>query len=302
MSRGLRTALIAVAAVAAWLAVAWAGDRGRAAGRPVAGVVRDAEGRAIPAVEIEVEGLPKSWRVQHSWRTDVHGRFQTSALSEGPAVLLVKAGGPRAHSAATRVETRAGVRDLVIVLDPGPQLLLHLVDYVPGQQERWARVRWVEPDGSWPVRYAPIRKDGWVCFVALPLDRELELWAETEGSRRHVVARGLKPSAQEQRIEPVEVMEIAGRVRGTRLFSVPTGETRGLLRDAIRVDVFAPAAGTRSSGLLVTSTRLERDGSFRVRGLPPGTYEVSVGTHAGDVWSVEKSVKAGPTDVIFDLD
>ena len=62
MSRGLRTALIAVAAVAAWLAVAWAGDRGRAAGRPVAGVVRDAEGRAIPAVEIEVEGLPKSWR------------------------------------------------------------------------------------------------------------------------------------------------------------------------------------------------------------------------------------------------
>ena len=60
----------------------------------------------------------------------------------------------------TVVETRAGVRDLTIVLDPGPSLFLRIVGYVPGFQVGTARVLSEDPDGTRDVRYAPIRDDG----------------------------------------------------------------------------------------------------------------------------------------------
>ena len=69
---------------------------------------------------------------------------------------------PRPLSAAPGgekvVETRAGVRDLVIALDPGSQLLLRIVGYVPGPLPRGALATREEPDGKRNDRWAPIRR------------------------------------------------------------------------------------------------------------------------------------------------
>ena len=270
----------------------------------LAGVVRDEQGQPIPWAWIEVEGHPKPLTSPPVWRTDVHGRFRIDDLPPGPVKLLVSAGDLRAKMKV--VETRTGVRDLVIVLDAGPQLLLRIVGYVPGEQTRWARVTWLEPDGGREVRYAPIRDDGWTRFAALPPDREIELWAEAEINRRYVRARGLKPGDTEHRIEIQEVRDIAGKVRASkaRLESRIGGEAPGPLRERLRVDVYAqvPQSAPHFDFDTHARARLERDGSFRVRGLPPGKYLVRVGTHAGEIFSVSKFVDAGTTDAVISLD
>jgi hypothetical protein len=270
----------------------------------IAGVVRDEQGRPIPAVSIQVEGYPKTLRSPPPWRTDVDGRFQTDDLPEGPATLLVTAGDPWFPSLKKAIRTRAGVRDLVIVLDPGPQLFLRIVGYVPGEQTRWARVVWEDPDGMRNPRHAPIRDDGWIRFVALPADRRFELWVEAEDGARHVRARGLKPGEAEQRIEPHEVKDIAGEVRPSKARLESTArEPWAQLRGRLDVDVYAYAPRGGFMGLRVARTRLRTDGTFRVRGLPPGTYLVSVGTHSGEVIDIgDEYIEAGTTDAVFDLD
>jgi len=319
-----RIALVTSVALAAGLAVGCVcpGKRppNRGAGGPIAdliredgpatlsiaGVVRDEQGRPIPAVWIEVEGHPKPFQTPPAWRTDVHGRFQIDDIPPGPVKLLVTTG-QWSDVKKKVVETRTGVRDLVVVLDPGPQLFLRIVGYVPGEQTRWARVTWEEHDGERQVRqvrYAPIRDDGWVRFVALPPDREFEMWAEAEIKRRHVRARGLRPGQTEQRIERHEVKDIAGKVRASKAFMESRiEEARGPLRDRLTVDVYAQAPrGAPHFGFHIARTGLERDGSFHVRGLPPGVYIVSVGAHAGEIFSVEKLIEAGTTDAIISLD
>ena len=152
---------------------------------------------------------------------------------------------------------------------------------------------WEEPDGereglSPPVRYAPIRADGWVRFVALPPGREFEMLAAAE-INRHVWARGLKPGQSEQRIEREDVKDIAGKVRGRR-------------RGGITVDVYVHPGRGR---VFPTPYRARTGGERRLLPRsrpPPGTYLVNVGSHAGEVWSVSTIIEAGTTDAIVRID
>lgn len=286
MNRVLGASLLAAIAVAAGLGIAHAGDRAGPACLSIAGVIRDEQGRPIPRVWIEVEGYPKPLQSPPAWDSDVHGRFQIDDVPHGPVKLLVTTGDWSTHAKKKVVETRAGVRDLVIVLDPGPQLLLRIVDYLPGPQERGARVTWEEPDGKRDWRWTPIRDDGWARFVALPPDRELEVWAEAEINLRHVRARGLKPGQTEQRIERHEVKDIAGKVRGSQA-----------LRERLDVHVYAHPS------FLVARAALLTDGSFRVHGLPPGTYVVGLESFGDKLGPLpRRRVEAGTTDLVIDFE
>ena len=270
----------------------------------IAGVVHDDEGRPIPAVWIEVEGHPKPLTSPPAWRTDVHGRFQIDDIPPGPVKLLVRTGQWSVVKKKV-VETRTGVRDLVIVLDPGPQLFLRIVGYVPASQVRWARATWEEADGTRALRYAPIRDDGWIRFVGLPLGQEFEVWAEAEVNRRYVCARDLKPGETEHRIEIDEGRDIAGRIQGSKArLDQRIAEAGGPLRERLRAVVFTrtPRSVRPFYDFRVADTRVRKDGSFRIQGLPPGTYEVEVGTGIGRVFWVSKIVEAGTTDAIFEID
>lgn len=298
-----RASFLAAAAVAFGLGVARAGPDAGPAKLPISGVVRDEQGRPIPAVWIEVEGYPRPNSGIPAWRTDAHGRLQIDDVPRGPVKLLVTTGDWSTYAKKRVVETRAGVRDLVIVLDPGPQLFLRIVGYVPGTQVGWARVTWEEPDGERSVRqvrYAPIRDDGWIRFVALPPDREFEVWADAEINRRIVRAQGLKPGESERRIEPGEVKDIAGKVGVSREFRErKTAQWQEPLREEdFTVDVYA------HPDFLVAHTRVLSDGSFRVHGLPPGAYVVSAELLHGDRGDPSrwKRVEAGTTDLVIDFE
>lgn len=309
MKGTLRISLFASVALAASLAAACASpDRGPGARPsaeftrnegpatlPIAGVVRDEQSRPIPDVGIYLDGSLRPGHKPDTWRTDGHGRFQIDYVSPGPVELRVNAG----ESAPTKVvETRAGVRDLVIVMDPGPQLILRLVDHVSGKKQKYARVTWKEPGGSHEMRRALIRDDGWTRFVWLPPDREIELWAHIDDDWRLVRARGLKPGDSERRIESEGFKDIAGKIRGSEALLETTlpGNFHGPLREHLYIDVYA------DSGYHVIKRKSVRDdGSFRVRGLPPGTYRVQLNIFADFISSVEQQVEAGTTDLVFDV-
>ena len=75
MSHVRHVAFLAATAVALGLGVAHAGPDAGPATLPIAGVVRDEQGRPVPAVWIEREGYRPAWGGPPAWRTDVHGRF-----------------------------------------------------------------------------------------------------------------------------------------------------------------------------------------------------------------------------------
>ncbi len=313
MLRRARTALclglLAAVALAAGLVVGCACPHecrpARCAAGPatpsIAGVVRDEQGLPIPNVGIEVDGYPTP--INHMppiWYTDVRGQFEMHDIAPGPVKLLVT---PARGAKEKIVDTRTGVRDLVIVLDPGPQLILRIVDYVPGPEERGARVTWKGRKYESAFRHAPIRADGWVRFVALPPDGEFEMWALAD-RRRHVRARSLKPGPTEQRIERHEVRDIAGRITGSEatLNQRLPPEAPGRLLERLSVGVYPSAPQGGFWSLEVASASVQPDGSFRIHGLPPGTYLLYVHTSAGEIFGVSKVVEAGTTDAIIDID
>ncbi len=253
----------------------------------VVGVVQDAKGRAIPGVWITREGYRNRTGGVAWWRSGPDGRFRIDGVPEGKLTLRVIPGEANLTSAAgVRVETTAGVADLRVVLDPGPELFLRIEGYVaPPGEPRYARLVWQEPDGRRPVRYAPIRADGWTRFVRLPSDRDLEVWAVADEG--HPVRRGgLRTGEDEQRVLATEGRQIRGRLLVASAESLPRVE--------VSVEAYPHFAVGRA--------KIGADGSFVVSELPEGAYRVAAWFARGRVTvPVVKSIESGASDVVFDL-
>jgi hypothetical protein len=210
-----------------------------------------------------------------------------NGVVEGPVVLRVVLGDASLKEGQL-VRTTAGTRDLVVVVEPGPQLALRIAGYVaPSGDPRHARLVWAEPDGRRVTRYAPIREDGWTRFVRLPAEREVEVWALADAGRP-VHRAGLRAGAEEVRVEPV-----AGReIRGKLLVAPRDAENHVTLR--------AEVLGHR--GFEVGKATVARDGSFVVSDLPEGTYRVSAWFAFGEVSRpVTQDLRTGTTDAVFDV-
>lgn len=252
----------------------------------IEGVVRDPAGVAIPSVWIVREGHRDSVGGIPQFRSDANGRFRVEDVPEGRAVLRFMPGDLNIRGGKL-VETIGGARDLVVVVEPGPNLVATITGYVPPGDDspRWARLTWEDAAGERVVRYTPIRDDGWLRFVRLPKDRDLELWASA-ASDRAVYKDGLRPGDVEVSIPSQRGLDIRGKVL------VAPGEN--VHRASVKADTL--------SGFNVARGSIKDDGAFVIRNLPAGTYRVSACFTMGEVGDpIFKEIAAGTTAVVLDL-
>jgi hypothetical protein len=254
-------------------------------GASIAGVVRDPAGAPIPSVWITREGHRGKAGLVNWYRTDVDGRFKIDGVPAGDVVLRVTPG------AATILEgqlvtARAPTKDLVVVVEPGPQLAVRIADYVaPSGDPRHARLTWTDAGGTRSVRYAPIRKDGWTRFVRLPADRDLELWT-IAADGRPVRSGALRTGDAEVRLTPLVGKEIRGK-----LLVSPRDSTKS---PSVRVEAYP--------GFEAGSAKVQDDKTFVVTNLPQGTYRIAAWFGYGEVsLPVEREVAAGTADVVLDI-
>jgi hypothetical protein len=253
----------------------------------VSGVIQDGEGRAIPGAGLVRDGYKDRTGGTPWWTTDAAGRFRIDGLPAGPVTLKVFPGDRSLFAPNGRVvETTAGTKDLVIVVDPGPQIFVKISDYQsPAGDPRYARLIWFESDGRRPTRYAPIRSDGWTRFVGLPADGTFELWTWAAKNRPVRVA-GLRPGDQEHAVAPTEGRTIRGKV-----LVDPADARRG-------VGVGAEAY----PGFDVASAKVAADGTFEIQGLPEGIYRVQARIQGNPIeMPVGKELRTGVSDAVFDL-
>jgi hypothetical protein len=263
----------------------------------VSGIVKDPAGVPVPSVWIRTEEFKDRLGVALRERSDVEGRFRFEGLPEGKVVLRVL--GAASQDIRTGVlidirtgfllETTAGTKDLAVIVEPGPQVLVRIAGYEAPQEGdgRYARLVWLEAGGSRLVRYAPVSKDGRARFVQLPQDRSFELWCAA-GSGRAVRTAGLKAGELEVRVEAKEAKRVSGKV---------------LVRakDKPRLE-FADVTAEAYSGFVVGSAHPAADGTFTIGDLPEGTYTVSAAFNQGEVLdSLPVTVPAGAKDLVLDL-
>jgi hypothetical protein len=252
----------------------------------VSGIVKDPAGVPVPSIWIACKGFSVE-------RSDIEGRFRFEGLPEGKVVLRVMGAASPYIRTGFLIETATGTKDLAVVVEPGPQVLVRIAGYeAPHAGERrypfgYARLAWLEADGSRPVRYAPISKDGRVRFVQLPRDTAFELWAAAGGGRA-VRTAGLEASDSEVRVEANEAKKVSGKVL------VRAKDNPRLRYAAVTAEAY--------SGFVVSDAHPTADGTFTIGDLPEGTYTVRAAFNAGEVLdSLPVTVPAGAKDVVLDL-
>ena len=253
----------------------------------VSGVVKDPAGVPMPSVWIVREGFRNRAGLPHLERSDVDGRFRFEGLPEGKVVLRLL-GASQDIRVGFLIETTAGTKDLAVIVEPGPQVLVRIAGYVaPPEGERYARLVWSEAEGQRPVRYAPVSKDGRVRFVQVPQAASFELWA-VAGSGRAVRTAGLKAGELEVRVEPKDAKKISGKV----LVSA---------KDKPELELAVVTAAAYSD-LDVGRVHPAADGTFSIGDLPEGTYTVVASFNFGAVSdSPPVTVPAGAKDLVLDL-
>jgi hypothetical protein len=258
----------------------------------VSGVVKDPAGVPVPSVWIRTEEFRDRAGAPLRERSDVEGRFRFEGLPEGKVVLRVM-GVSQDIRTGFLIETTAGTKDLAVTVEPGPQVLVRIAGYEAPQEGEgryargYARLVWLEADGSRPVRYAPVSKDGRARFVQLPQDRSFELWCAAGGGRA-VRTAGLKAGELEVRVEAKEAKKVSGRVLVRA-------------RDKPRLEI-ADVTAEAYSGFVVGSAHPAADGTFTIGDLPEGTYTVSAAFNRGEVLgSLPVTVPASATDLVLDL-
>ncbi len=269
----------------------------RTKGTTVTGVIQDQDGQRISRAFVQLD-RESTTSVPFQWTAaDARGRFVLKNVPAGAVRIRAVAG---AHylfpSSGKVIASKGGARGLVITLEAGREVRVKVEDFdrydhsgtgsgvgpVPA-----ARLVWDQPKNeSRDFRWAPIAKDGSVRFVQLPDKPSFEVWGHASLDRPFKKS-GLKPS---------KTVTVIRTVRGFRI----SGE---ILPAKVAVEDDPSVVAQPHTGFRVGFVRIKSDGTFLIRGLIEGEYDVwcELGNKQKSGMFVIKTVRAGATDVELDF-
>ena len=292
-----------LAGVAILSAPAHTGEQ-RTTGTTITGVIRDQDGAPISRAFVQLDRVSTT-SVPFQWTAaDAQGRFKLTNVPAGAARIRAVAGASSLFETAAEVvaaggkvvESRGGARGLVITLDAGREVRVKIEDFdqydhtgtgsgvgpVPA-----ARLVWDQPKNeSRTFRWAPIAKDGSVRFVQLPDKPSFEVWGHASLDRPFKKS-GLEPSKDVTVIRTVPGLRISGKLVPAKI----------AVEDDPRVEA------QPYNGFGVGFARIKPDGTFVIRGLVEGEYQVFCALRSKPKrgWFASEAARAGATDVELDF-
>jgi hypothetical protein len=242
----------------------------------IRGRVLDPDGRLVRHAHVQQRLVSDAW-VSRAWAED--GTFVVRGLQEGQQFELrasTDANPNRDERAGTPVAAKAGDLDCVLVVDPGPRILVRL-SVKPAQVDMLELVRESLPMSSFdPARVA---EDGTATFFRLDPSRLYHLWVrarDEQGGALCALVENLRPSDREVEV----VLGPGGTVTGVvRFADDPDKVVHGyvnLVSDGFRAyaEIFS--------------------GTFRIDGLPARRWRVVVSPDDGSrSWTGEADVDTG---------
>ena len=237
----------------------------------VAGTVVDSEGRPVPGIRV-------AGRTRTGGSTavaDEAGKFRIPTLPAGPVDLSIDVQGD-SRPRAPPVQVEAGTQDVVLRVDLATVLSLR-TEADPDAEPSARRSVLVEVAREREPA-STTRSDqhdlGVVRFAGLDVDGTYVAFAHTLDGGFAAYERGLRVGPTVHPLRLVRSRSIAGHVRG------PSG--------ASAIGVMATGPALRQHG------RVENDGTFRIQGLPEGTWTVEATARLGrERWAASASVATG---------
>jgi hypothetical protein len=224
-------------------------------GYVIRGIVRDAGGKPLANVTVMRR---QGDRTEQLAQTKTDGTFEVTGLPAGPVVLVARPQGTYRHDLPS-VTVDAGAEDVHLVVDAGATLVVRIP--MATEAARGSVHGWLYESGgerAQPAGGAFAERDGdaWkLTFPGLKPDVRYTLWIAPQESDWYALATDLGAGPT-----PVIVrLERGGTIRGR--LTLPDGATN------VGVSV-ASEQGLTANG------RVAPDGTYEVRGLPPGTWTV----------------------------
>jgi protocatechuate 3,4-dioxygenase beta subunit len=253
-------------------------------GVELAGRVLDADGNPVPAAEVELAGSGVSWGRQQV-ATGADGAFLLQDVEDGEYRLLVSKEGYASGESDPLKVAGAPLLGLEVRLQGGGAVTGRVLGLEPEALPR-VEVRAFRLRGTgYQSKESRVDYEGRYRLPALAAG-EWQVRAELPGSGRQAEGRvTLEPGAAEAVLDLDfgTGFTLAGRVTRGR------APVAGAVVDVAGKDVADHG-----------SADTDREGSFRITGLDPGTYEVSV--HAGSAQLRQEVALQGDREVALELE
>lgn len=243
----------------------------------VTGRIVDREGAPIAGARVYVDSRGGGVSAE----SGVDGRFKLRGVRAGSVVLRATYGAMRTPETLT--EAGRDVGD--VPLDRGVPLQVRIRDCPPSPAPGVSiGVRWGSTTGSTDAGGAAagqdrLSNDTWT-LVAVPAGRPFAVYVGPWPDGRYALGRGMRGGGDVHELVLREGRPIAGRVASAVALS--SGLVTVVLEDGLRL--YATIAP---------------DGTFRLDGVPPGSYTLTVSGTAAETWVQGRveGVAAGRTDL-----
>jgi len=252
------------------------------AGLSISGTVRDPKGGPVRDATVTAHGADGR---QVGARTNTDGAFRFSGLAEGTYRLVVDLSddgpfgmplAPHAPDSQPKgTPVAAGTAGVVLVLDPGVELLVRVENWAERSNRRHALATLTGSDED--DMNAEVSSSGRVRVRWLSAAATYTLWIPPDADGRYVLARNLRPGGPEVAVRLAVGRTVTGRITDAARFE--------------RLDVHANGPGWTLNGTI-------KDGTFTLVGVPEATGTITAqGNVGGDGWIGTAPIKpdASPT-------